>query len=96
MLEGQHSILLNDEKIKYTKSISKENFVSLSIKPQVIGEIVISGSEYIDGLTKITSNDTLPTESESIPNDYFIWLVFGSILIIIVIVVIIIMRKIKK
>ena len=96
LIGSPYTILLNDEKIKYTKSISKENFVSLSMKPQVIGEIVISGSEYIDGLTKITSNDTLPVESESSPNDYFIWLVFGSILIIVAIIVIIIMRKIKK
>jgi hypothetical protein len=96
LLGAPYTILLNDEKIKYSKSVSKENYVSLSMKPQIIGEIVISGSEDIDGLTKITSNDTLPVESESIPNDYFIWLVFGSILIIVVIVVIIIMRKIKK
>jgi len=96
LLSGPYTILLNDKKIAYTKSISKENYVSLSMKPQVIGEIMISNSEYIDGLTKITSNDTLPIESESIPNDYFIWLVFGGVLIIVVIVVIIIMRKIKK
>jgi len=96
LLGAPYTILLNDKKIKYTISVSKENFVSLSMKPQVIGEIVISGSEYIDGLTKITSNDTLPVESESITNDYFIWLVFGSILIIVAIIVIIIMRKIKK
>ena len=96
LLGVQYTILLNDEKIKYTKSISKENYVSLSMKPQVIGEIVINGSEDIDGLTKITSDDTLSVESESIPNDYFIWLVFVGVLIIVVIVVIIIMRKIKK
>jgi hypothetical protein len=96
LLEGPHSILLNDEKINYSKSISKEKYVSLSMKPQAVGEIMISNSEYNNDLTKITSNDTLPVESESIPNDYFIWLVLGSILIIVVIVVIIIMRKIKK
>jgi len=99
-----YTILLNNEKIKYTKSITKENYVSLSIKPQTVGQIIISNSEYINDLTKNTSNDTLPVESisndtlpvESISNDYFIWLVFGGILIIVVIVVIIIMRKIKK
>ena len=96
LLEGPHSILLNDEKIKYTKSISKEKYVSFSMKPQAVGEIMISNSEYNNDLTKITSNDTLPVESESIPNNYFIWLVLGSVLIIVVIVVIIIMRKIKK
>ena len=87
-------ILLNDEKIAYTKSNSKENYVALSIKPQAVGEIIIGNSEYNNDSTKITSNGTLPVES--IPNDYFIWLVLGGILIIVVVVVIIIMRKIKK
>ena len=104
LLGGPYVILLNDEKIKYNKSMSKENYVSLSIKPQAVGEIIISNSEYIRDLTQITSNDTLPVESisndtlpvESISNDYFIWLVFGGVLIIVLIVVIIIMRKIKK
>jgi hypothetical protein len=89
-------VLLNNEKIVYSKSVNKENYVSLSMKPQAVGEIIISGSEHNDGLTKITSNDSLPIESESISNDYFIWLVFGGVLIIVAIVVIIIMRKIKK
>jgi len=94
LLGTPYVILLNDEKIKYTKSISKENYVSLSMKPQAEGEIIIGGFEYSDKLTKIASNDTLPVES--ISNDYFIWLVFGGVLIIVAIVVIIIMRKIKK
>jgi hypothetical protein len=94
LLDSPYTILLNDEKIKYTKSISKENYVSLSMKPQAVGEIIISNSEYRNDLTKNTSNDTLPVES--IPNDYFIWLVLGGVLIIVVVVVIIIMRKIKK
>jgi len=94
LLDSPYVILLNDEKIAYTKSVSKENYVSLSMKPQAVGEIIIGSSEHIGGLTKITSNDTLPVES--ISNDYFIWLIFGGVLIIVAIVVIIIMRKIKK
>jgi len=94
LLGYPYVILLNDEKIKYSKSINKENYVSLSMKPQAVGEIIISGSEYSNELIKITSNDTLPVES--ISNDYFIWLVFGGVLIIVVIVAIIIMKKIKK
>ncbi|MDE0831762.1 MAG: hypothetical protein OSA03_01335, partial [Nitrosopumilus sp.] len=94
LLISPYIILLNNEKVLYTKSITKENYVSLSMKPQAVGEIIISGSEHINDLTKITSNDTLPVES--ISNDYFIWLVFGGVLIIVAIVVIIIMRKIKK
>jgi hypothetical protein len=96
LLGGSYTILLNGERIKYTKSINKENYVALSMKPQAVGEIMIINSEYIDGLSKITSNDTLPVKSESISNDYFIWLVFGGVFIIVVIVAIIIMRKIKK
>jgi hypothetical protein len=94
LLGDTYRILLNDEKIPYTKSVNKENYVSLSIKPQAVGEITISNSEHSNDLTKNTSNDTLPVES--ISNDYFMWLVFGGVLIIVVIVVIIIMRKIKK
>jgi len=104
LLDGPYGILLNNEKIPYTKSMSKENYVVLSIKPQAVGEIIISNSEYIDGLTKITSNDTLDVgtitndtlDVGTITNDYFMWLVFGGVLIIVVIVVIIIMKKIKK
>jgi hypothetical protein len=96
LLGGPYSILLNDEKIPYTKSTSKENYVSLSMKPQAVGQIIIGSFEYSGGLTKIIPNDTLPVESESIPNDTFIWLIFGGVLIIVVIIVIIIIRKIKK
>ena len=77
-------------------SVKKIMFHS-AMKPQAVGEIVISGSEYNQDLSKInTSADILPVESESIPNDYFVWLVFGGVLIIVAIVVIIIIRKIKK
>ena len=96
LIGSPYIILLNNEKVLYTKSVSKENYVSLSIKPQVSGEIIISNSEYIQDLTKINSNDNLPEESESISNNYFMWLVLGGVLIIVVIVIIIIMRKIKK
>jgi len=94
LLGTPYVILLNNEKIGYTKSVNKENYVSLSMKPQAVGEIMISNSKYSNDLTKITFNDTLPIES--ISNDYFIWLIFGGVLIIVAIVVIIIMKKIKK
>ena len=96
LVGSPYIILLNNEKVLYTKSVNKENYVSLSMKPQAAGEIIISNSEYNQGLTKINSNDNLPVESESISNNYFMWLVFGGVLIIVVIVVIIIIRKIKK
>ena len=47
LLGGPYVILLNDEKIKYTKSFSKENYVSLSMKPESPGEITIIGTTVI-------------------------------------------------
>ena len=35
------------KKFQYTKSVSKENYVSLSMKPQAVGEIIITNSEYM-------------------------------------------------
>ena len=96
LVGDSYVVLLNNEKILYNKSVNKENYVSLSIKPQAVGEIIIMNSEYNQGLTQITSNDTLTEVATNIPNDYFIWLVLGGVLIIIVIVVIIIMKKTRK
>jgi len=96
LVGSPYVILLNNEKILYNKSLNKENYVLLSMKPQAVGEITISNSEYIQGLTEIISNDTLTEVTANSPNDYFIWLVLVGVLIIIVIVVIIIMRKINK
>ena len=47
LLGGPYVILLNDEKIKYTKSSIKENYVSLSMKPESPGEIIIIGTTVI-------------------------------------------------
>ena len=96
LVGSPYVILLNNEKILYNKSLNKENYVLLSMKPQAVGEITISNSEYIQGLTEIISNDTLTEVTANSPNDYFIWLVLVGVLIIIVIVVITIMRKISK
>jgi len=96
LVGSPYVILLNNEKILYNKSLNKENYVLLSMKPQAVGEITISNSEHIQGLTEITSNDTLTEVTANSPNDYFIWLVLVGVLIIIVIVVITIMRKINK
>jgi len=96
LVGSPYVILLNNEKILYNKSLNKENYVLLSMKPQAVGEITISNSEYIQGLTEIISNDTLTEVTANSPNDYFIWLVLVGVLIIIVIVVITIMRKINK
>ena len=47
LLGGPYVILLNDEKIKYTKSSNKENHISLSMKPESSGEIIIIGTTVI-------------------------------------------------
>jgi hypothetical protein len=47
LLGGPYVILLNDEKIKYTKSSIKENYVSLAMKPESSGEITIIGTTVI-------------------------------------------------
>jgi hypothetical protein len=108
LLSSPYVILLNNEKVLYTKSVSKENYVSLSMKPQAVGQIIIGGSEYTRGLDKIIPSDSLtevttniPSDSltevtTNIPSDYFIWLILGAVMIIVAIVLIIIIRKIKK
>ena len=47
LLGGPYLILLNDEKIEYSKYISKENQVSLSMKPESQGQITIIGTTVI-------------------------------------------------
>ena len=47
LLGGPYVILLNDEKIKYTKSSIKENYVSFAMKPESPGEIIIIGTTVI-------------------------------------------------
>ena len=47
LLGGPYVILLNDEKIMYTKYSSKENHISLSMKPESSGEIIIIGTTVI-------------------------------------------------
>ena len=58
--------------------------------------VIWEGSEHLVGLDPIVSNDTLPLDSESIFDDYFVWIVLGSALIVIVPCIVIIVRKIKK
>jgi len=47
LLGGPYVILLNDEQIMYTKSSIKENHISLSMKPESSGEIIIIGTTVI-------------------------------------------------
>ncbi len=47
LLGGPYVILLNDEQIKYSKYSIKENHISLSMKPESSGEIIIIGTTVI-------------------------------------------------
>ena len=47
LLGGPYVILLNDEQITYSKYSSKENHISLSMKPESSGEITIIGTTVI-------------------------------------------------
>ena len=47
LLGGPYVILLNDEQVTYTKYPSKENHISLSMKPESSGEIIIIGTTVI-------------------------------------------------
>ncbi len=47
LLGGPYVILLNDEKIKYSKYSIKENHILLSMKPESPGEIIIIGTTVI-------------------------------------------------
>ena len=47
LLGGPYVIFLNDEQITYTKYPSKENYISLSMKPESSGEIIIIGTTVI-------------------------------------------------
>ena len=47
LLGGPYVILLNDEQIKYSKYFIKENHISLSMKPESSGEIIIIGTTVI-------------------------------------------------
>ena len=47
LLGGPYVILLNDEKIKYSKFIRDGNVVSLNLKPETPGQITIIGTTVI-------------------------------------------------
>jgi len=97
LLSGNFMFYLNDQEfLPRVESTEKISFITLNFTGSGTNVVKIIGSEYLVGLDPIVSNDTLPLDSESIFNDYFIWLVLGSILIVIVVFIVIIIRKIKK
>jgi len=88
---------LNDQEfLPRVESNEKISFITLNFTGSGTNVVKITGSEYLVGLDPIVSNDTLPLDSESIFDDYFVWIVLGSALIVIVPCIVIIVRKMKK
>ena len=97
LLSGNFMFYLNDQEfLPRVESNEKISFITLNFTGSGNNVVKIIGSEYLVGLDPITSNDILPLDSESLFNNYFIWLVLGSILIVIVVFIVIIVRKMKK
>ena len=97
LLSGNFMFYLNDQEfLPRVESNEQISFITLNFTGSGSNIVKIIGSEYLVDLDPLISNDTLPLDSKSIFNDYFIWLVLGSILIVIVPCIVIIIRKIKK
>ena len=97
LLSGNFMFYLNDQEfLPRVESNQKISFITLSFTGSGSNIVKITGSEYLVGLDPIVSNDTLPLDSESIFDDYFVWLVLGFALIVIVPCIVIIVRKPKK
>ncbi|MDA7495501.1 hypothetical protein N8459_03225 [Nitrosopumilus sp.] len=97
LLSGNFMFYLNDQEfLPRVESNQKISFITMNFTGSGSNIVKIIGSEYLAGLDPITPNDTLPVNSESIFDDYFVWIVLGSALAIIVPCVVIIVRKIKK
>ena len=97
LLSGNFMFYLNDQEfLPRVESNKQISFITLNFTGSGTNVVKIIGSEYLVGLDSITSSDILPLYSEFLFNNYFIWLVFGSILIVIITCIVIIIRKIKK
>ena len=97
LLSGNFMFYLNDQEfLPRVESNQKISFITMNFTGSGSNIVKIIGSEYLAGLDPITPNDTLPVNSESIFDDYFVWIVLGSALAIIVPCVVIIVRKMKN
>jgi hypothetical protein len=97
LLSGNFIFYLNDQEfLPRVESNEKISFITLNFTGSGSNVVKIIGSEYLVGLDSIVSNDTSPLDSESIFDDYFVWLVLGFALIVIVPCIVIIVRKPKK
>jgi len=97
LLSGNFMFYLNDQEfLPRVQSNEKITFITLNFTGSGSNIVKIIGSEYLVGLDPIISNDTLPLNSESVFDDYFVWIVLGSALIVIVTCIVIIVRNMKK
>ena len=97
LLSGNFMFYLNDQEfLPRVQSNEKITFITLNFTGSGSNIVKIIGSEYLVGLDPIISNDTLPLNSESAFDDYFVWIVLGSALIVIVTCIVIIVRNMKK
>ena len=97
LLSGNFMFYLNDQEfLSRVESNQNISFITLNFTGSGSNVVQIIGSDYLVGLDPIISSDTLDMYSESIFDDYFIWIVLGSSLIIVVPCIIILVRKIKK
>ena len=97
LLSGNFMFYLNDQEfLPRVESNETISFITLNFTGSGSNVVKIIGSEYLVGLDPITSNDTLPVDSEFIFDDYYVWIVLGSAFIVIVPCIVIIVRKIRK
>ncbi|MDC1057678.1 hypothetical protein OAP90_03020 [Nitrosopumilus sp.] len=97
LLSGNFMFYLNDQEfLPRVESNQKISFITLSFTGSGSNIVKIIGSEYLAGLDPIIPNAALPVNSESIFDDYFVWIVLGSALIVIVPCIVIIVRKMKN
>ena len=98
LLSGNFTFTLNDQKFSpKIQSNEKIHFITMNFTGSGTNVITISSTEYLSGLTEITTfeNETLETsyDSDFLPpdgqseeifsNTYLIWLIVGGIVIVI-------------
>jgi len=105
LLSGDFIFYLNDQEFfPRVQSNEKINFITLNFTGSGTNVVKIIGSEYLVGLTDVTTETNLEdlseTNLEKLPetssSDYFIWLVLGGILIIVIAYVVIKVQKNKN
>ncbi len=104
LLSGDFIFYLNDQEFfPRVQSNEKISFITLNFTGSGTNVVKIIGSEYLVGLTDVTTETNLEdlskTNLEKLPetsSNYFIWLVLGGILIIVIAYVVIKVQKNKN